>query len=82
MAEIRIDELDRSLPRARVAFAFWSATALLLLGVGCYLVVRHHSWFVLIYCVWWFIRAYSYSPMLVRRQRRRAEAALVANAAP
>jgi hypothetical protein len=76
LAGIRIRELDARLPRSRVVFALW-------IGMVAIMVVAAivvHVWIGLVWAVIWGARGFVASPYLVRRQRRRAEAAVAANA--
>ena len=77
LAELRVDELDRPRPLARVIFVFWLCLAIALVGISVYA----RSWLVVVYSVVWCVRAYRASPWYARRLRSRAEAAVVANAA-
>ena len=79
MARLRIEELDRRRPVRRTVFALWLAIALLFLVLGVYLAVRRGAWYLLVYSVWPLTRMFLVSPWLVRRERGRAEAAVVAN---
>jgi hypothetical protein len=77
LAELRIDELDRPRPLARVMFMFWLCFATVLVGISVYA----RAWLVCVYSLIWCFRAYLASPWYVRRLQSRAEAAMVANAA-
>jgi hypothetical protein len=79
LAEVRILELDRQLPRRRWISVAWLLLALATLTFGV-LTARHHGWFLAIYSGLWFGRAVLAGPWLLRRERRRAEAAVWANA--
>ena len=76
LATLRIEELDRLRPRSRVISAFWLCFATVVIAVGVYA----RSWFLPIYSGIWLVRAHLASPSQLRRLRRRAEAAVVANA--
>jgi hypothetical protein len=77
LAELRIEELSRRRPPVRVRFAIWVCLATVLVGVS----VAARTWFLCLYGVAWYVRAYLASPWYERRLRGRAEAAVVANAA-
>jgi hypothetical protein len=80
LAMLRIDELDRRVRTTRVTFGIWVVLAAVVLGtIGYVAVVRHEGWFLLPYGLYWCVRAYLSSLWSVRRLRRRAEAAVVAN---
>jgi hypothetical protein len=76
LAGIRIRELDAQLPRGRVVFALWMGMVAVMVVVA----IVSHVWFGLVWAVIWGARGFAASPYLIRRQRRRAEAAVAANA--
>jgi hypothetical protein len=76
LAGIRIQELDAQLPRSRVVFGCWIALVAVMVAVA----IVSHVWVGLFWAVIWGARGLVTGPYVVRWQRRRAEAAVAANA--
>lgn len=79
LAGHRVAQLDLRLVRAPRIFAIWAVTIAALVGAGVYLA-GHGSYYFLLYLPVWVGRAVTASPWVLRSQRRRAQAAVEANA--
>jgi hypothetical protein len=79
LAGEKIRELDHRLARTRWISLAWLLVAVALLAFGLAYALRG-GWGIAIYSGIWFVRAVVSSPWMVRRERRRAEAAVLANA--